>query len=40
MIPDCCTSLNVCIAGLVSGMGALVFCLKLSYDVEKIKKRK
>jgi len=40
MIPDCCSSLNLCIGGLVTGMGALAFCLKLQYDVDKIKKKK
>lgn len=40
MIADCCTQLNVCVISLVGAMGSLVYCIKLTYDLEKIKVQK
>lgn len=33
----CCDVLGICIGGLVSGFVALGYCIKLTYDVEKIR---
>ena len=35
----CCDVLTICMGGLVAGMSALVYCVKITYDVEKIKKK-
>lgn len=37
---QCYDALTVCVGGLVSGIIALGYCIKLSFDIQKIREEK